>query len=106
MEKEGNMKQLKSVLIMVLALMMVTSGVVMASEGQHWVYDELAEFKQLIFPMMQEAITNKTITKEEWMSVHATVLNDIKLDDPIQTYHWALGYIAEDILTASCRKNG
>jgi hypothetical protein len=89
------MKLLKSILPIVLVLTLIVGGGVFADEKKevketHWVYDELADFKQRIFPIVS-SINNhehKTITKEEWMSVYANVLNDEKLDEPIQIYHW------------------
>lgn len=54
------------------------------SEGEHWVHDELAEFKQLVLDY------NNINTREEWESMKQTVFDETKLDEPIETYNWAI----------------
>jgi hypothetical protein len=76
--------------IMVIWALIVTSTIITASGGeQHWVYEDLAEFKQQIHPMYNLAIDKGTITSEEWNEVHTVVLNDLNLDNPIHIDHWA-----------------
>jgi hypothetical protein len=90
------MKLFKPIIPIVLVITLIASGGVFAKghdsvQEKHWVYDELPDFKKQIVPIVGDINDHlhKTVTKEEWMSVHATVLNDKNLDEPIQIYHWA-----------------
>lgn len=75
-----------SIIFMICILFVNTAG---ASGGSHWVYEELSDFKQRILPLIDQAIQKDSVTKEEFMSVHAEVLNDSELDNSIAIYHWA-----------------
>lgn len=71
-----------AVLILVWSSFFISSAV--AAEGRHWVDEEMAEFKQHLLQY------KNTTQKEEWVSVHSTVLSQAKLNEPIQIWNWAI----------------
>jgi hypothetical protein len=73
-----------------IALLLVLNPLnqTLASGGQHWVYDELADFKQLILPLKQDAIKDGTISEAQFTAVHTQVFNESMLDLPIATENW------------------
>lgn len=83
------MKTFSKTLVLAMVFVFSFSSIGTASGPDHWVYEELPEFKQLIHPLFNQSIDNRIITPEEWKSVHTNVLNDLKLDDPIQIGDWA-----------------
>ncbi len=60
---------------------------------RHWVYDELAAFKQLMLPVVQSS----TVAEENKNILLHHIFNAAKLDQPIQADHWVflLGTVLE-----------
>lgn len=76
---------MKRKVLYLLCILLVLSNIVFSyGSEKHWVYDELAEFKQLALNY------NNMITREEWESVKHSVFDETKLDQPIATYNWAI----------------
>lgn len=82
------MRLFKLLLAIVLILALISSGTVYA-EGRHWVYDELAAFKQVILPFADTIPVNGIISKDEWEAVSTQVFDETKLDQPILIHNWA-----------------
>lgn len=62
-----------------------------AAENDHWVYDELKDYKQKIVSYKDGIASNSSITKEEWNSFHTQVLNGSMLNEPISLANWSTG---------------
>lgn len=68
---------------LILLLSLFLNSFVLAAGERHWVYDELAEFKQHLLQYQA------SVSREEWMSVHSMVLSEDALDNPIRIWNWA-----------------
>lgn len=55
---------------------------------KHWVYDELAAFKQSFVPVVHQSTGR--ITEEEKKILQEDIFNAKKLDQAIEVKHWAL----------------
>ncbi|MFZ5644808.1 MAG: S-layer homology domain-containing protein [Bacillota bacterium] len=83
------MKIFRHTITLALIISLLTSGTSFAAE-KHWVYDELAEFKQLILPVVKTIPANEIASEAEWKSVHTAVLNEERLEAPILARDWAI----------------
>ncbi len=75
------------------------------TSGKHWVYDELAEFKQRIRPIAGGDSQYTGITGHEKNAIRSHVLNEEYLDDPIGIEDWAILLKAVLKIPALSREN-
>ncbi|KKM09709.1 hypothetical protein SY88_17355 [Clostridiales bacterium PH28_bin88] len=59
-------------------------------DEKHWVYDELADFKQRIYPVVGRDSKYSGISEDDKNIIRNYVLNDEYLDQPIKVKYWAV----------------
>ncbi|MDI6705291.1 MAG: S-layer homology domain-containing protein [Bacillota bacterium] len=57
---------------------------------KHWVYEELADFKQKIYPVFGPESKYDGISEEDKNSIREIVFNEDYLNQPIKVEHWAV----------------
>lgn len=83
------MRNLRYVIALTFFMSIFMWGTSTAAE-EHWVNDELAGFKQLIYPVVKTVPSNGIASEAEWESVNTNFVNEEKLDKPIFARDWAI----------------